>query len=112
MAVGAGALAAAVGRTILMLFVLAGLGAWERRLEAGWTTLDILVQGRDEPGELTRLVDTLEEMRMRITIAKVSRDAENGLEEALRQSRVHRKRIPELPEALFDVPEVRTLRPN
>jgi putative Mg2+ transporter-C (MgtC) family protein len=112
MAVGADALAAAVGGTLLMLFVLAGLGAWERRLEAGWTTLEILVQVRDEPGELTRLVDTLEEMRMRITIAKVSRDAETGLKEVLLQSRVRRKRIPELSEALFDIPEIRTLRPN
>jgi putative Mg2+ transporter-C (MgtC) family protein len=112
MAVGAGALAAAVGGTILILLVLAGLGAWERRLKAGWTTLEILVQVKDESGELKKLVSTLEEMRMRITIAKVSRDGEIGVKEALLRSRVPRERIPELSEALFNLPEIRTLRPD
>jgi putative Mg2+ transporter-C (MgtC) family protein len=112
MAAGAGALAAAVGGTILILLVLAGLGAWERRLDAGWTSLEILVQVKDESGELKRMVDTLEEMRMKITIAEVSRDAETGLKEALLRSRVPRERMPELSESLFTMPEIRTLRPN
>ena len=112
MAVGAGALVAAVGGTILMLFVLVGLGALERRLEAGWTNVQIQVHVMDEHGELKKVVGALEEVGIRVAIVKVTRNAETGLKEAVLRSRVSKKRIPELSEALFTIPEVKTLHPD
>lgn len=112
MAVGAGAVIPAIGGTILILLVLVGLGALERRLNVGWTGIDIQLSMRDEEGEMERVIRTLEGMGLNITLAKVYRDEETGFRKAHLRSRVARSRVRSLSEEVLSLPEVSMLAPE
>ena len=112
MAVGSGATAQAIWATGLILLILLGLGALERRMAVGWTGLEIRLRLQDQKGELERVVGLLEGKGLRVVVGKVKRRREDGVREARLRTRVARSRIRSLSEDLLTIPEVSTLFPD
>lgn len=112
MAVGSGAMAPAIWGTVLILLVLVGLGALERRMDMGWTGLEIRLRLRNQEGEQERVLTILEEMGLRIRVGKVQKDVQKGVREIRVRSRVARRSLRSLSEDLVSIPEVATLYPD
>jgi len=112
MAVGSGATAQAIWATGLILLILFGLGALERRMAVGWTGLEIRLLLQDQKGELERVVGLLEGKGLRVVVGKVKRRSGDGVREARLRTRVARSRIRSLSEDLLTIPEVSTLFPD
>ncbi|HSM59451.1 MAG TPA: MgtC/SapB family protein [Longimicrobiales bacterium] len=112
MGVGAGAIGTAVVATLALLVVLVGLGAIERRVDAGWTGLVVVVRVGDQPGELKRVLRKLQELGLKTRLEDVVRDGKTGSREARLHTKVPRARLPDLVEKLFDLPEVVRTNPK
>jgi putative Mg2+ transporter-C (MgtC) family protein len=112
MAVGAAAYGLAVGGTVLILLILVGLGALERRVVMGWAEIVIEVELRGDSDTLSRIRKTLEDRGLRPWLQEASREPSEEHGRARLRTKIANSDLEDVVEELFRLPEVLEVRPK